>query len=104
MLSCVAEYLRQKWESLPSLFHEEYCNMAINKFVSRSLSSLTNPHERMALMRDMLITASKLEKKHDEGLEMIVLKQAKAMGPQHLLGFYNEYANWDLVSLISEAS
>ncbi len=100
----VAEYLGQKWESLPSLFHEEYCNIAINKFVSRSLSSLTNPHERMVLMRDMLLTASKFDKKYDEGLEMIVLKQAKAMGRQHLLGFYNEYANWDLVSLISEVS
>ena len=100
----VAEYLGQKWESLPSLFHEEYCDVAINKFVSRSLSSLTNPHERMALMRDMLLTASKFDKKYDEGLEMIVLKQARAMGQQHLVGFYNEYANWDLVSLISEAS
>ncbi len=35
---------------------------------------------------------------------MIVLKQAKAMGQQHLVGFYNEYANWDLVSMISDAS
>ncbi len=78
--------------------------MAINKLVSRSLSSLTNPHERMALMRDMLLTASKFDKDYDEGLEMIVLKQAKTMGQQHLLGFYNNYANWDLVSLISEVS
>ncbi len=100
----VAKYLKHKWRSLPNLFHEEYCNMAINKLVSRSLSSLTNPHERMALMRDMLLTASKFEKDYDEGLEMIVLKQAKTMGQQHLLGFYNNYANWDLVSLISEVS
>ena len=100
----VVDYLEQKWRLLPSFLQEEYCNMALNKFVTRSLSSLTNPHERMALMRDMLFTASTFDKGYDEGLEMIVLKYARAMGQQHFVDFYNEYAHWDLVSLISEVS
>ena len=97
------DYLSENWKLLLHNVDEELLTMSLNKFVSRVLSSLDNPHERMTLMKDLLCKVGRGERVLGGRLESIVFQKAKALSHNDLTAFYNDYANWDLVSLIGQS-
>lgn len=97
-LKCLGEH----WKLFPHHTDTEQNTMLLNKFVTRVLTSLAYPHDRMTLMRDLMGTSGRDDRIHSESLESIVLEQAKELSHHDISNFYNRYAKWDLVSLIIE--
>ena len=96
----VLDYLGRQWRALPEQLTDERVEALRNRFVCRALSSLSEPQDRMTLLKDILLSESINIGTMEGSIEAIVDSHVRKLSTGKLLSYVRNYAEWGRVSLI----
>ena len=94
------DYLGRQWRALPEQLTDERVEALGKRFACRALSSLSDPQDRMTLLRDILLSESMHVGTMEGSIETIVDSHVRELSTGKLLSYVRHYAEWDRVSLV----